>query len=75
MPDEVRELGNVRNRIARSRTRPDELLNTTYAADIIGYDCKQGLLAVSGDLTDRVNLQFSLRLKVTVARYLVAIES
>jgi PAS domain S-box-containing protein len=60
MLNQVREQGQVRNRITRFRTRSGELLDTIYSADIIELDGQQCLLAVSEDLPDRANLQLSL---------------
>ena len=55
MLDQVREQGQVRNRITRFRTRSGELLDTIYSADIIELDGQQCLLAVSEDLPERAN--------------------
>lgn len=57
MLDEVRKQGHVRNRLTYFRTRSGELLDTIYSADIIGFEGQQCLLAVSGDVSDRVDLQ------------------
>jgi PAS domain S-box-containing protein len=67
MLDQVREQGQVRNRITRFRTRSGELLDTIYSADIIELDGRQCLLAVSEDLPHRANLA-SLDLNATIAR-------
>src|SRR5258708_19746321 len=64
---QVREQGQVRNRITRFRTRSGELLDTIYSADIIELDGRQCLLAVSEDLPHPANRE-SLDLKATVAR-------
>ena len=68
MIDQVRELGQVRNRITRFRTRSGELLETIYSADIIDLDGRQCLLAVSEDLPDRASLRNPLNHKAAVAR-------
>ena len=68
MLDQIREQGQVRNRITRFRTRCGELLDTIYSADIIELDDKQCLLAVSEDLPDRATLPISLDRKAAVAR-------
>jgi PAS domain S-box-containing protein len=67
MLDQVRELGRVRNRITRFRTRSGELLDTIYSADIIELNGQQCLLAVSEDLPDRANLQMALDHKTAAA--------
>jgi hypothetical protein len=68
MLDQVREQGQVRNRITRFRTRSGELLETIYSADTIELDGQQCLLAVSEDLPDRANLRNPLNNKAAVAR-------
>jgi PAS domain S-box-containing protein len=68
MLNQVREQGQVRNRITRFRTRSGELLDTIYSADIIELDGQQCLLAVSEDLPDRTILQTSLAQKTALAR-------
>jgi PAS domain S-box-containing protein len=68
MLNQVREQGQVRNRITRFRTHSGELLDTIYSADIIELDGQQCLLAVSEDLPNRANLQISLNHKATLAR-------
>ena len=68
MLDQVRERGQVRNRITRFRAYSGELLDTIYSADIIELDGEQCLLAVSEDLPDRANLQTSSNHKTTLAR-------
>jgi PAS domain S-box-containing protein len=67
MLNQVREQGQVRNRITRFRTRSGELLHTIYSADIIELDGQQCLLAVSEDLPDPASLA-SLDLKAALAR-------
>ena len=67
MLDQVREQGQVRNRITRFRTRSGELLDTIYSADIIELDGQQCLLAVSEDLPHPANLS-SLDRKAAIAR-------
>jgi PAS domain S-box-containing protein len=67
MLGQIREQGQVRNRITRFRTRSGELLDTIYSADIIELDGQQCLLAVSEDLPHPANRE-SLDLKATVAR-------
>src|SRR5277367_6334033 len=59
MIDQVREQGQVRNRITRFRTHSGELLDTIYSADIIELDGQQCVLAVSEDVPDRANSQAS----------------
>jgi PAS domain S-box-containing protein len=68
MLDEVRKQGHVRNRLTYFRTRSGELLDTIYSADIIGFDGQQCLLAVSGDVSDRVNLQSLLPRTASLGR-------
>jgi PAS domain S-box-containing protein len=68
MLDEVRERGQVRNRITRFRTRSGDMLDTIYSADIIELDGQHCLLAVSEDLLDRGNLQALLDHKAAFAR-------
>lgn len=65
---EVRQRGQVRNRITRFRTRSGELLDTIYSADIIELDGQQCLLAVSEDLPERGNIPASVNHKASVAR-------
>jgi len=67
MLNQVREQGQVRNRITRFRTQSGGLLDTIYSADIIDLDGQQCLLAVSEDLPNRANLA-SLDLKAALAR-------
>lgn len=67
MLNQVREQGQVRNRITRFRTRSGELLHTIYSADIIELDGQQCLLAVSEDLPNPASLA-SLDLKAALAR-------
>jgi PAS domain S-box-containing protein len=67
MLDQVREQGQVRNRITRFRTRSGELLDTIYSADIIELDGRQCLLAVSEDPPGRANLQMSLGHKASIS--------
>ena len=66
MLDQVREQGQVRNRITRFRTRSGELLHTIYSADIIELDGQQCLLAVSEDLPNPASVA-SLDLKAALA--------
>ena len=68
MLDQVRERGQVRNRITRFRTHSGELLDTIYSADIIELDGQQCLLAVSEDLPDRSTVPISLNRKAAIAR-------
>jgi PAS domain S-box-containing protein len=68
MLDEIRKLGQVRNRITRFRTRSGELLDTIYSADIIELEGQQCLLAVSEELPDRANVQISLDRKAAAAQ-------
>ena len=67
MLDQVREQGQVRNRITRFRTRSGELLDTIYSADIIELNGQQCLLAVSEDLPEHANVQVSLNRKAALA--------
>ena len=67
MLDQVREQGQVRNRITRFRTRSGELLHTIYSVDIIELDGQQCLLAVSEDLPNPANLA-ALDLKAALTR-------
>lgn len=68
MLNQVREQGQVRNRITQFRSRSGDLLDTIYSADIIELDGRQCLLAVSEDLPDRGNLQASQDHKTAVGR-------
>ena len=68
MLEQVREQGQVRNRITRFRTHSGELLETIYSADTIELDGQQCLLAVSEDLPDRANLPAASNRKAAVAR-------
>ena len=68
MLDQVRERGQVRNRVTRFRTHSGELLDTIYSADIIELDGQQCLLAVSEDLPDRSTVPISLNRKAAIAR-------
>jgi PAS domain S-box-containing protein len=64
---EVREHGRVRNHSTRIRRRSGELVEAVFSAQVLELEGQSCILAVTGEVTDRLPLQASLATRASSA--------